>query len=344
MSKPLLKILNKQPTDRLPIWFMRQAGRYLPEYREVRKKFPNFLEFCQNPDAATEVTIQPLRRFDLDAAILFSDILVVPYALGMDVQFKKNEGPVLDNIKSPSDIKKLKEPNIKIFENIAKSVSQIKSELDRDFKQTALIGFAGSPWTVAAYMFEGKGSKDFNEAKKFAYLYEEEFSHVIDLVTDATIKYLELQIMAGAEVIKLFDSWSGMLAEKEFKKWVGNPTKKIVRSINQKFPNIPIIGFPRKAGVMYKYYAEFTGVNAVAFDQYTPISWGYENLKDKVIQGNIDNVLMMADKSRVEREVQEFLKEIDYKRTIVNLGHGLLPESKIENVQTVIETIRKNGS
>lgn len=344
MNKPLLKILNKEQSNVIPIWFMRQAGRYLPEYREVRKKFSNFIEFCQTPDAAAEVTIQPLKRFDLNAAILFSDILIVPHALGMKVEFQENIGPVLDSINKPEDVDKLALNDISTFENVAKTVEVLSGEINRNFKKTALIGFAGSPWTIAAYMVEGRGSRDFIKAKKFAYEHEKEFSQLIDKITDATIKYLELQIISGAEVIKLFDSWAGILAEKEFEKWVVKPTEKIVRSLHSKFPKIPIIGFPRKAGVLYKDYTSHTGVDAVAIDQYTPMKWVNENLKGVTLQGNLDNTLLLGDENIVRSKTQDFISEIDVRRTIVNLGHGLLPETKIDNVKAVIETVREYGS
>jgi uroporphyrinogen decarboxylase len=343
MNKPLLRILRKEPSEIVPIWFMRQAGRYLPEYREVRKKFSNFLDFCQNSEAAAEVTIQPLKRFDLNAAILFSDILVIPFAMGMKVEFEEKRGPVLGRIESPTDINKYQEINIKVFENITKTVSILSNELNKDFNKTALIGFAGSPWTIAAYMIEGSGSKDFAMARNFAYLHEKDFQKLIDNITQATIKYLEMQIEAGAEV-KLFDSWAGVLAEKEFKKWVVKPTELIVSYLNRKFPKIPIIGFPRKAGVMYKDYVHHTGVDAVALDQTIPIEWANTNLPNVAIQGNLDNILLLGDEDIVKKQTGNFVKEIDRSRTIVNLGHGILPETKIDNVKAVIDTIREYGS
>ncbi len=344
MTKPLLQILRNEKADRTPIWFMRQAGRYLPEYRNVRKNFSNFIEFCMTPDAAAEVTLQPLDRFDIDAAILFSDILIVPFAMGMKVEFEEKKGPVLGKINSPSDVEKYKNTNVQVFEKIAKTVSIVSSEMKKKHPNKTLIGFAGAPWTIAAYMIEGGGSKDFINAKKFAYQHEKEFSELIDAIVESTIIYLNMQIEAGAEVLKLFDSWSGVLTEQEFKKWVALPTKKIVSSLKQKYPNIPIIGFPRKAGVMYKHYVEQTKVDAVALDQYTPLSWANGNLKDVVLQGNIDNALLLTEPNIVKKEVEKFLEEVDFNRTIINLGHGMLPETKIENIEILIDTVRNYGS
>lgn len=337
MNKPFIDLIQKKSQTRTPIWLMRQAGRYLPEYRKVRSEFDNFLDFCFCPEAAAEVTMQPLHRFDLDAAIIFSDILVVPKAMGVDVRFIEKQGPVL-NIK---DVTKIKQPDLKYFKKIGETISLVKNELKKNYPTKALIGFCGAPWTVAAYIIQGSGSRDYELARKFAYEREKDFQKLINKITQASIKYLEIQIKSGAEVVKIFDSHAGVLNEKEFKKWVEQPNKKIVSSIHSKFPNIPIICFPRGAGTKYSSFSKTVGSEVVAIDHTLPISWAKKNIKG-IIQGNLDNILLTADEKSLVNGVKQIIKDFGSTKYIFNLGHGILPTTKIKNIELLIKTIRKH--
>lgn len=339
MSKLLLEALEKR-NSKTPIWIMRQAGRYLPEYNNVRKNFPNFIEFCLNSDAATEVTLQPIDKFGFDAAILFSDILIVPHALGLKVEFKKDHGPIVEKIEKEDDLKKLN-VDVTVFESVATSVTKIRKKLE---KSKTLIGFAGAPWTVASYIIEGGGSKDFANTKIFALQNEKTFEKLIDILTEATIKYLSLQIEAGAEVVKIFDSWAGVLSLSQFKKYVVTPTQKIVTSLNQKFPNIKIIGFPRLAHFYLSEFSANVNIDGIAVDQFTPMNWAKENCNGKVIQGNLDNYTLLSSKDVISREVRKIFEDVGSKKFIFNLGHGILPQTPVENVYHLVEEVRKYGS
>ena len=343
MTKPLLEtLLTKKHSSRTPVWIMRQAGRYLPEYREIRKKHDNFISFCLSPKDASEVTIQPLRRFDLDAAIIFSDILILPFLLGQKVDFLKNRGPVLDSITNGIELKKLTTFDEKKAENIYETVFRTKTEINKNFKNTTLIGFAGAPWTVATYMVEGGSSKDFFKIKNFMYNQTKDFAELIEIITQNTITYLQGQIEAGAEVIKIFDSWAGILPEEEFKKWVIEPTKKIVFALKQKHPNIPVICFPKGAGTKYQDFVTQIEPTSIAVDQTMSLTWLRKNLKKEVVlQGNMDNVLLLAEnKEKIKEEVRRKKQEMAGLPYIFNLGHGILPNTPIENVEAIFEAIR----
>lgn len=323
-----------------PIWIMRQAGRYLPEYREIRSQIGSFLDLCYNPKMAAEVTLQPLRRFDLDAAIIFSDILVIPHALGVKVDFVKNEGPVLGKISALnelkiSDIEKKLQP---VFEALALT----KSKLGKD---KALIGFSGSPWTLACYMIEGGSSKNFEETRKTALQNEEYFSQLIDILIEAISIYLIAQIRAGADVVKLFDSWAGILPENDFQKWVINPTKKIIANVKKIHPNVPIICFPRGCGMLYENFAREVKSDALALDQNVKKSWASDVLQNQmglVIQGNLDNhLLAFGSKFEIEKEVKKILEIFGKKPFIFNLGHGILPQTPIENMEFLVKLVRQ---
>ena len=267
-KKPFLSLLKQKPNDPLPsrppIWMMRQAGRYLPEYREVRKQAGGFLNLCYNPERACEVTFQPIRRYGFDAAILFSDILVVPDALGQSVRFETGEGPRLDPITNGKALAKLDPTKTsKIFEHIYETVDRIKADLP---DETTLIGFCGAPFTVATYMIAGRGTPDQGPARMLAYQDPELFQNMIDLLVDSSIEYLRGQINAGAEVVQVFDSWAGVLPDAEFERWCLEPMVRICEALRQSHPDTPIIGFPRAVGPLYKKYIEKTGVNAVGCD------------------------------------------------------------------------------
>ncbi len=272
--KPFLAVLSGQAITPPPIWLMRQAGRYLPEYRALRTQAANFLDFCFRPELAVEATLQPIRRFDLDAAILFSDILTVPWALGQKVEFLEGEGPKLEPLRSADDIDRLNSSGV--IERLAPVYQTVAGVAAALPKHTALIGFAGAPWTVAAYMVEGHGSRDFLVAKGFGMARPDLFDTILDVVTAATIDHLSAQIAAGAEAVQLFDSWAGVLAEREFRRWVIAPTRRIAEALRTQHPGVPLIGFPRGAGGLLTDYVAETGVSAVGLDTQVPLAWALE--------------------------------------------------------------------
>ncbi len=336
MYKRLLKTLAGHTGHGIPFWFMRQAGRYLPEYRALREKAGSFLAMCYNPALAEEITLQPIRRFHPDAAILFSDILVVPHALGMDLRFETGEGPLL------KPVEKLSELSLKGIEThlqpVYETVSRLSSSLPKD---VTLIGFAGSPWTVASYMVEGKGSKTFDVIRYKTYSDPVFFQQLIDILVEATSQYLCLQINAGAEVVQLFDSWSGVVSADQFDQWVIAPTKKIVENVKAQYPHIPIIGFPRAAGVQYRRYAEQTGVSAIGTDYMLPIDYIKELQSIVPVQGNLDPLLLAANKEKTVEQAKILLDTLGNKPFIFNLGHGMVPHTPIENVEALAKTIRE---
>lgn len=338
--KKFLSTLSGNIHETPPIWFMRQAGRYLPEYREIRRDVNDFTDLCYNSDLASEVTLQPIRRYGFDAAILFSDILVIPDALGLNLRFKTGVGPILDAINSYDEISnKNVEQAIKFLSPVFDTITKVKKDLP---EETAFIGFAGSPWTVATYMIEGGSSKNFAKIKELAYKTPNEFQKIIDLLVEVTSEYLIKQIESGVEVVKLFDSWSGVLPENEFIKWVVEPNKHIVENIRKKYPNFPIIGFPRKAGFFYPEYAKETKVTALAIDETLPLAWAKANLADKaIIQGNIDPIILLSNKEKISSAIKDVLTNFSDIPFILNLGHGILPNTPLENVEFFLNTVRE---
>lgn len=334
-NKPVLNQLNRKKAKLKPIWLMRQAGRYLPEYQKIRKNCNNFLELCYSPQKAAEVTIQPIKRFNFDAAIIFSDILVIPDALGIDVKFKDGIGPLLSPTQNKKDIEKLRFNKNKL-DPVYEAIDRVKTSLNED---KTLIGFAGAPWTLATYMVEGKASRELISIKKWAYQNEDSFSKLIEILSNAIVKHCINQINAGVEVIQLFDSWSGTLTPEQFTKWVTKPTKNIIQQIKQKHDNIPIIGFPRNAGLKYKEYCENTGIDAVSVDQYTCLDWITKNT-NTVIQGNLDPIILLSDKENIIKHSRKILEKVEDKNFIFNLGHGIHKTTPIENVMTLVETVR----
>lgn len=330
-GKPLLRVLAGEKLPRPPWWLMRQAGRYLPEYREVRARARDFIELCLTPALGVEITLQPVRRFRMDAAILFSDILLVPFALGQRLEFREGEGPVLEPIDSAADLARLDRSKLlQRLEPVLETTARVAALLDA---KTALIGFAGSPWTVAAYMVEGGGSRDFRRVKSWAYRDPDGFAGLIDLLVDATVAFVAAQVAAGAEVVQLFDSWAGLLPEPAFVRWVVAPTKRIVEALKQRCPGVPVIGFPRGAGVLYERYAEETGVSGVGLDPAVPPGFAMRRLAPKLaIQGNLDPILLTVGGAPLAAAVSELLREFRPRPYIFNLGHGVLPETPPENV------------
>jgi uroporphyrinogen decarboxylase len=333
-AKPLLRALAGEPLSHPPWWMMRQAGRYLPEYREVRVKARDFVDLCLTPALAAELTLQPIRRFGMDGAILFSDILMLPYALGQRLAFHEGEGPVLDPIHDHRGIAGLDLAGvIPKLEPVQETVRRVSSELDAG---TALIGFAGAPWTVATYMVEGGGSRDFRRIKTWAYRDPAGFDALIELLTEATIVYMAGQIEAGADLMQLFDSWAGVLPEPAFERWVIEPTKRIVAALRQRFTECPVIGFPRGAGILYRRYFRETGVNGIGIDTAVPVGYVAENLQRLgMVQGNLDPVLLIAGGAALETAVKELRRGLGQGPYVFNLGHGVLPETPPENVKVL---------
>ncbi len=340
VKKPLLETLNNRTSEKIPIWLMRQAGRYLPEYQEVRKSFKNFLEFCFTPEAAALVTIQPLKRFDLDAAIIFSDILVIPHALGIKVDFKEGEGPYLEIIDSEKRVNELKIKKINDLEKVFQVIKLVKKEMESSYPNKALIGFAGSPWTIACYIVQGKSDQKFDKVRKFALENPTLFQNLINKITQATIFYLKEQVKHGIEVIKLFDSWAGVLEAEEYRKWVIEPNKNIIKKIKEEFPSIKIIGFPRNSGRLYAEFAKNTGIDCLSISDDVVIGDIIKNIAGVAIQGNFNNLLLATSKKDIRQKVENILKITHGYPHIFNLNHGVLPETPVENVQELIENVR----
>lgn len=340
MSESLfINTLKNDMQSMVPFWFMRQAGRYLPEYRKIREQFPSFLDFCYTPDAACEVTLQPINRFDMDAAILFSDILVIPHAMGQDVWFVKGEGPKLQPLKNIQDIEKLKTDSvINFLSPVFEAIQKIRTKLA---PEKALIGFSGSPWTLACYMIEGKGSKDFANVREFAYLYPDAFALMIDQLVEAISLYLIKQIKSGVDAVQLFDSWAGLVSEAQFSQWVIEPTARIVSNVKKACPEIPIIGFAKSSGANIIDYALKTDVDAVGVDTTVPLLWVKDQLGGKVVlQGNLDPAVIASDRAQAVKQTQHILESWREIPFVFNLGHGIVPHAPIENVQAVCDTIR----
>lgn len=332
-----IKTLTGIKTNRIPIWFMRQAGRYLPEYREIRKDVPDFLSLVYNSDLASEVTLQPLRRFDLDAAILFSDILVIPDALGQHVRFVKGEGPKLNALKVQQEVDQLIFDEEKLLP-IMDTIKKTRKTLDQD---KALIGFAGAPWTVACYMIDGHGKTDFPKARAIMCDNPDLFEKIITKVTQATIDYLIMQIDAGVNALQLFDSWAGLLSGSDFQHYVINPTVKITSAIKAYAPDIPLIGFPKDSADYLIDYAQQTQVNGIGISQKINIEWAAKTIPENfILQGNLDPNLLLQGGDKMISAAKRICDSLHHRPYIFNLGHGIIKETPIEHVTTLIETIR----
>ncbi|WP_375451098.1 uroporphyrinogen decarboxylase [uncultured Devosia sp.] len=337
--KPLLATVLGQRQARPPIWIMRQAGRYLPEYRAVRARSNGFLHLCYTPDLAVEVSLQPLRRFDLDAAILFSDILVIPDALGQSVRFEGGEGPILEPI-TPQTLGLLRPE--RVLEHLApvlETVRRLRATLAPD---KTLIGFSGSPWTVASYMIGGKGSPDQAAARLFALRHPEAFQTLMDMLVDASVAYLVAQLLAGADVVQLFESWALNLDEVAFARQVIEPNRRIVEGVRARVPKAPIIGFPRGAAGNIAAYVAATGVNAVGLDYATPLGFAAAQVPLAMpVQGNLDPLRLVAGGAQMEARVSQIIAAFADRPHIFNLGHGIVPETPIEHVARLVELVKR---
>jgi uroporphyrinogen decarboxylase len=339
-QKTLLRALAGETLPTPPIWMMRQAGRYLPEYRATRAKAGDFLSLCYNPELAAEVTLQPIRRFGFDAAILFADILLVPQALGADVWFVTGEGPRLSTITGQADFGALK-PADSVHDTLSPVYETLKI-LTRELpSETALIGFAGAPWTVATYMIAGRGTPDQGPAHALIAENRPLFEALLNRITEATIEYLSAQIDAGAECVKLFDSWAGSLKAQEFDAYATAPAKRIISALKARHPGIPVIAFPREAGEKYIGFHAATGADCVALDNSIAPEWGATHVQSGgCVQGNLAPHHMITGGQALVDETREIVKAFSKGPHIFNLGHGITPEGKAENVQLMIDTVR----
>jgi uroporphyrinogen decarboxylase len=319
------------------MWLMRQAGRYLPEYRKLRQEKGSFLGLVCDSEAAADVTLQPLERFAFDAAILFSDILIVPFAIGQNLSFVAGEGPRLTPPLISADLDSLT-PTLTRFEPIYETVRKVKARLS---PQTALIGFAGSPWTVATYMIAGQGSRDQSETRRLAYADCKRFQAIIDRIENVTFHYLIGQIEAGAEVVQLFDSWAGSLAPSEFERWVIEPTARLVKRVRKVDPDIPIIGFPKGAGGKLGAYARETGVDCIGLDETVDPAWANEQLPSGLpVQGNLDPLALLAGGKPLKAATKRVLDAFLERPHIFNLGHGILQETPIDHVNELVRQVK----
>lgn len=339
-TKKILRALAGETLDTPPIWMMRQAGRYLPEYRATRAEAGDFLSLCYNSELAAEVTLQPIRRYGFDAAILFADILLLPQALGADLWFVTGEGPRLSTIESQADFDKLK-PASEIHETLNPVYETVRI-LSRELpEETTLIGFAGAPWTVATYMIAGRGTPDQGPAHALKDSNPALFDQVIELLTEGTIDYLSKQIEAGAEVVKIFDSWAGSLKGADFDKYALEPAKKIIAALKERHPGIPVIAFPRGAGERYEGFAKATGADCVAVDDAVSADWVAEHVqKDGCVQGNLKSSHMVTGGQALVDETRKIVEALGSGPHIFNLGHGITPDADPENVQLMIDTVR----
>jgi uroporphyrinogen decarboxylase len=335
----LIRVLKGERLGRSPVWLMRQAGRYLPEYRELRAKAGSFLDLCYHPERAAEITLQPIRRFGFDAAILFSDILVVPDALGQTVAFEEGHGPRLDGA-LPADLLRSLDPEKTAakFSLVCETVSRVRAALSAE---TALIGFCGAPWTVATYMIAGHGTPDQKPARLAAYRDPENFARLLDLLAEVSVTYLSAQIRAGAQAVQIFDSWAGVLPDGEFERWCIEPVAKMARLLREQHPDVPIIGFPRAAGAANaKRFLERTGVNAIGCDTAMPLAEMRVLGEKTTVQGNLDPFLLVAGGGLLESRVQDIIRALSGVPHIFNLGHGIVPETPIAHVERLIALIR----
>lgn len=340
-DKTILRALRGEVQPVPPVWMMRQAGRYLPEYRATRAKAGDFLSLCYTPDLAAEVTLQPIRRYGFDAAILFADILLLPQALGTDLWFETGEGPRLSPVTTAAGVAALRGKD-DIHDRLAPIYETVKILARELPRETTLIGFAGAPWTVATYMIAGRGTPDQGPAHRLIAEDRATFEALIDRITEATIEYLSAQVEAGAEVIKLFDSWAGSLKGQDFDDFAVAPVRRIIAALKERHPGLPVIAFPREAGENYAGFARRTGADCVALDTSVPADWAARAVQiDGCVQGNLDPQLMVTGGSELVAETRRIVRAFSGGAHIFNLGHGITPEADPDNVALMIEAIRQ---
>lgn len=339
---PMARTLAGERTPRPPLWLMRQAGRFLPEYREIRAKVPAFLDLCFDPKLASEVTLQPIRRFGFDAAILFSDILVVPHALGQAVTFEAGEGPRLPPIVSPEDLGKLAERvDLDKLSAVFETIERVKAELGQE---TALLGFCGAPWTVASYMVAGQGTPDQRPARLLAYAQPALFSRLIDLLVEASTDYLDRQLAAGVDAVQIFDSWAGVLPDLEFETWCLEPVRRIIAGLRARRSDARVIVFSRVGSEHLVRVARESGADVVGLDTTVPAGWAAADVQSILpVQGNLDPLQLIAGGAGLDRAIDHILDAFAGGPHIFNLGHGILPETPIHHVEQLVRRVRARG-
>ena len=341
MNNAFIDVLKGRRAQRRPIWLMRQAGRYLEEYRQVRSRAGGFLDLCYTPKLACEVTLQPLRRFDLDAAILFADILLLPQAMGVSLDFRENEGPVLSKVGSAADVADLNDNQENVLAELGKvfeAVSLIRTTLDKDM---ALIGFCGAPWTVATYMIEGGTSVDRPNARVAAYADSGWLNDLVSKLTQSSVEYLAQQIEAGANAVQIFDTWAGDLSGRQLEQYCFEPFRKITSELKTRYPDVPIIGFARGLGPQQLRFAETTGVDCVGLEAAIPSWWAKDNLVDRtVVQGNLDPLAVVAGGEGMLNAARDILNIWPAERHVFNLGHGIRKETPPEHVSRLVDFVR----
>ena len=335
--RKLMKVLDGEAFDIPPIWLMRQAGRYLPEYRETRKKAGGFLDLCYNPDLAVEVTLQPIRRFGFDASILFSDILVIPHALGRNLDFREGEGPVLDPI-TIDEINALNTDGfLEHLNPVFETVGRLREELPTE---TTLIGFCGAPWTVATYMVAGRGTPDQAPARLLAHQDPDSFQKMIDILIEASTKYLIKQLKSGADCVQIFDSWAGILGGDQFQRWCVEPVSRIVSNVRKEIPDAKIIGFPKGAGAQNFGYRKMTGIDCLGLDWSVPIEQAKTLQQEGAIQGLLDPLRVIAGGKALDEGVDQIIDNLSDGPLVFNLGHGITPQAPIEHVEQLLARVR----
>lgn len=341
-NKPLLRVLAGERVPRPPIWLMRQAGRYLPEYRALRQRAESFLDLCFNPKLAAEITLQPIRRFGFDAAILFSDILVVAHALGQCVRFETGEGPRLDALTEPADLTRLRhELDQDTLGPVYETIGLVRAQLPPD---VALLGFCGAPWTVATYMIAGRGTADQLPARLFAYRHPQAFADMIGLLVESSIAYLAKQFEAGVDAVQIFDTWAGVLPSDEFQQWCIKPMAEIIAGLRQRVPHAKIIGFPRGAGTELSRYLAAVPVDAMGLDWMIDLAFAREHIqKLRPVQGNLDPLALLAGGAALDRATDSILQTFGAGPFIFNLGHGVLPDTPLEHVERLVERVRRES-
>jgi uroporphyrinogen decarboxylase len=339
VERALLRVLQGEHRASPPVWLMRQAGRYLPEYREARAKAGTFLELCYNPDLATEVTLQPIRRYGFDAAIIFSDILLVPQALGRKLWFEEGEGPRLEPLVGPADIAALAGDNVPgALEPVYQAIRQTRSALP---DETALIGFCGAPFTLACYMIEGGGSRDFLKVKQWAYGHPDSFRRLTEALVQACIEHLDGQVGAGCDAVQIFDSWAGLLPEEQLFHWSVHPIQAIARGLKARHPDVPVIAFPRGVGPAALMYRRMPELAALSIDTGIGAHWAAQELQPHLaVQGNLDPAMLVTAGAALVHETKRILGKLAGGRHIFNLGHGILPQTPPDNVARLVETVR----
>jgi uroporphyrinogen decarboxylase len=338
-NKPILRALAGECLPNPPIWLMRQAGRYLPEYRAIRQRAESFLDLCFNPELAAEITLQPIRRFGFDAAILFSDILVVPHALGQCVTFESGEGPRLDGLAEPADLMRLhREIDKNTLAPIYEAIGRVKQQLP---EHVALLGFCGAPWTVATYMIAGRGSADQMAARLFAYRHPQALAELIDVLVESSVNYLAKQFEAGVDAVQIFDTWAGVLPSDEFYKWCIEPSSRIVAGLRQQIPQAKVIGFPRGAGTELPRYLAAVPVDAIGLDWTIDLAFARDHVQTlRPVQGNLDPLALLAGGAALDQAIDSILQAFGAGPFIFNLGHGVLPDTPLENVERLVKHVR----